>query len=392
MKSTLIVIGNIILVILILFIYTMLWYYIGAKGKGIIFGVNLRKKEGLKAVAYWGIFWFLAFSFILSVASRSTISINNKITGILTYLGAISLALFCYLIIIFPITDLIRFILNKLGFSGSLREYMSIIYGRGISIFIAVIIIILFGFWHAIHQTTTNYNISINKKAGKLKQLNVVMVSDVHMGIMIRERGIDKLVTSINKLKPDVVFFCGDMVDESTPTSLEKYYSSAFKEIISKYGVYAITGNHEYATQNSEVAMNYMKKADIKVLEDKAVKVDNSFYVIGRNDAAGGKVKPLNEIMKNADKRLPIIALNHRPVALEEAEKNGVDLQLSGHTHEGQIFPFNFTTKLVFEDDYGYLKKKDFNLIVTSGYGTWGPPIRIGTKGEIVNIKIDFMN
>lgn len=384
MKTTLITIGNIILALLMLFLYTILWYYVGKKGIKIFF----YKRGDLKAKAYWIVFWFLAFSFILAALVRSTMSINNKLTGILTTIGAVSMAAFCYLIILFPLTDLMRFIFNKFGFYGSVRNHLSIAYGRGISIFIAVVIIFCFGLWHATHQSVTSYKLNIDKKMGNIKELNIVMIADVHMGIMIKEKGIDKLITSINRLKPDIVFFCGDMVDESTPTSLKIYFGKEFKNIKSKYGVYSITGNHEYAGDVSET-IEYMKKANVKVLEDEVVKVNNEFYVVGRNDAADGKkVKPLSELLKKVDKSLPIIELNHRPVAIEEAEKNGVDLQLSGHTHEGQIFPFNLVTKAVFEDDYGYLKKGEFNLIVTSGYGTWGPPIRIGTKGEIVNIKL----
>lgn len=384
MKTMLISIGNIILLILMIFLYTMLWYYVGKKGSKILF------YEKTSSKIYWIVFWFVAFSFILAAILRSTLSVNNKLIGVLTTIGAVSLALFFYLIILFPLTDLMKVILNKIGFNGSLRNYLSMFYGRGISVFIVVIIIFCVGFWHGNHQSVTNYKLNINKKAGNIKMLNVVMAADVHMGIMVRENGLNKMVSSINKLKPDIVFFCGDMVDESTPTSLEVYFSKEFKNIKSKYGVYDITGNHEYAGNVGET-IDYMKRAGVKVVQDEAIKVNDSFYVVGRNDAASGKkVKPLNEILKKLDKSLPIIELNHRPVAIEEAEKNGVDLQLSGHTHEGQIFPFNLVTKAVFEDDYGYLKKGNFNLIVTSGYGTWGPPIRIGTKGEIVNIKLQF--
>lgn len=381
----LITIGNIVLLILMIFLYTMLWYYVGKKGSKILF------YEKSSSKVYWTLFWFVAFSFILSAILRSTISVNNKLIGGFTTVGAVSMALFFYLIILFPLTDIMKFIFNKFGYRGNLRNYLSMFYGRGISVFIVVIIIFCFGFWHANHQSVTNYKLSINKKAGNIKTLNVVMVADVHMGIMVRENGLNKMVSSINKLKPDIVFFCGDMVDESTPDSLKMYFGEVFKNIKSKYGVYDITGNHEYAGNVSDT-IKYMKMAGVKVVQDEAVKVNDSFYVVGRNDAASGKkVKPLNEILKNVDKSLPVIELNHRPVALDEAEKNGVDLQLSGHTHEGQIFPFNLVTKVAFKDDYGYLKKGNFNLIVTSGYGTWGPPIRVGTKGEIVNIKVKFV-
>lgn len=385
MKS-LIWVGNIILLLLIIALYVGVWYYIGVKGKRIF----LSKNKNLKMKVYWIIFWFVAFSYVLSAIFRSFLSVNSILISILTLIGAVSLAILAYLLILFPIVDIAKLIFRKIGFKGRIKNYISVIYGNGIAIFIVVLMIFCFGLWNALHPVVTNYNVGINKNAGDIKSLNVVMVSDVHMGILIKENGISKIVNSINKLKPDVVFFCGDMVDESTPTNLKVYYSKAFKNIKSKYGIYSIMGNHEYMENVSET-IYYMKKANVKVLQDEAVKVGNGFYVVGRNDAASGKrIKSLDEILKNTDKSLPIIELNHRPVGLEESEKAKVDLQLSGHTHDGQFFPNNLITKLLYEDSYGYLKKGNFNLIVTSGYGTWGPPIRIGTKGEIAYIKLKF--
>jgi len=221
------------------------------------------------------------------------------------------------------------------------------------------------------------------------------MVSDVHMGIEINENGVYEMVKSINKLNPDIVLFCGDIFDENTPKKLKEYSRETFKNIKSKYGVYDITGNHEYGAGNLSETISYFEDANIKFLKDEQIKVANSFYVVGRNDpankrATGQDVAPLKDIMKDVDKSLPIIVLNHRPEGLVEAEREGVDLQLSGHTHNGQIFPGNLVTNYLNEKSYGYLKKDNFNLIVSSGYGTWGPPMRVGSISEIVNIKVNF--
>jgi predicted MPP superfamily phosphohydrolase len=221
------------------------------------------------------------------------------------------------------------------------------------------------------------------------------MISDVHMGIAIKENGINKMVNSINELNPDIVLFCGDIFDENTTTKLKEYSREAFKSIKSKYGVYDITGNHEYGAGDLSETISYFKDANIEFLQDESIKIANSFYVVGRNDPAnrriiGQEVKSIRDVLKDVDKSLPIIVLNHRPEDLEEAEIENVDLQLSGHTHKGQIFPGNLITNYLYENDYGYSRKDDFNLIVSSGYGTWGPPMRIGTKSEIVNIKVNF--
>ncbi len=387
----LITIGTILLLLFFVFLYIMSCYYIGIKGKGVFSYKNKKIKNKL----YWFMFWILALSYIISVLLRSFLSVNNVLTSIFTAIGTICLACTCYLIILFPVVDIMKFILKKTGYKGKVRNYLSKLYGNGISVFIVVFLIIGFGLWNAAHFAITNYNLNINKKAGKIASLNVVMVADIHMGVGVKENGIDKMVASINELKPDIVFFCGDIMDESSTTKLKSYASNAFRNIKSKYGVYGITGNHEYIEKDLPETLYYLKKGNVKMMQDSAVKIDNSFYVVGRNDPAGidkekEGIKPLNKILKGVNKELPIIVLNHRPTNLEEDEKEKIDIQLSGHTHKGQFFPNNLITKMVYEDDYGYLKKDDFNLIVTSGYGTWGPPIRIGTKAEIVNIKLKF--
>ncbi|WPC44575.1 metallophosphoesterase [Clostridium sp. JS66] len=387
----LISIGTILLLLFFVFLYVMSCYYIGVKGKGVF----SYKNKKIRSKLYWFIFWSLSLSYIISVLLRSFLSANNLLTSIFTAIGAICLAITCYLLILFPIVDIVKFILNKIGYKGKVRNYLSRLYGNGVSVFIVVFMIIGFGLWNAAHVVVTNYNLTVNKKAGKINSLNVVMVADVHMGIGVKEKGIDKMVTSINSLNPDIVFFCGDIMDESSTTKLKSYASNAFKSIKSKYGVYGITGNHEYIEKDLPETLYYLKNGNVKMLHDSAVKIDNSFYVVGRDDPAGvnrekESIKPLDKILKDVNRELPIIVLNHRPTNLQEDEKEKVDIQLSGHTHKGQFFPNNFITKMIYEDDYGYLKKDNFNLIVTSGYGTWGPPIRIGTKAEIVNIKIKF--
>lgn len=387
----LIYIGTILLLLFFVFLYVMSCYYIGIKGKGVF----SYKNKKIKSRLYWFIFWSLALSYVISVLLRSFLSVNNLLTSIFTAIGAICLAVTCYLIILFPIVDITKFILNKIGYRGKVRNYLSKLYGNGVSVFIVVFMIISFGLWNAANVVITNYNLTINKKAGKINSLNVVMVADVHMGIGVKEKGIDKMVTSINSLNPDIVFFCGDIMDESSNTKLKSYASNAFKSIRSKYGVYGITGNHEYIEKDLPETLYYLKNGNVKMLHDSAVKIDDSFYVVGRDDPARidrekENITPLDKILKDVNRELPIIVLNHRPTNLQEDEKEKVDIQLSGHTHKGQFFPNNFITKMIYEDDYGYLKKDNFNLIVTSGYGTWGPPIRIGTKAEIVNIKINF--
>ena len=131
------------------------------------------------------------------------------------------------------------------------------------------------------------------------------------------------------------------------------------------------------------------------MLRDTTVIIDNSFYVVGREDRdikrfAGKERKPLGELVKDINKNLPVIVMNHQPFELSEAVERRVDLHISGHTHHGQLWPFNYITEKVYEISRGYEKRDNTHLFVSNGVGTWGPPIRIGNRPEIVNIKLKF--
>jgi predicted MPP superfamily phosphohydrolase len=204
------------------------------------------------------------------------------------------------------------------------------------------------------------------------------------------------MVDRINELNPDIVFMAGDIVDEKLAPFLKQNMGEIFKKLKTKHGVYAVTGNHEFYGGEVDDIVKNLEMSGIKVLRDDNVKVADSFYVTGREDISiesyyKKKRKSVSEILANADKELPVILLDHNPRDLEEPKESGVDLQLSGHTHRGQMFPNEYFTKRLYELDWGYLKKDNFNIIVSSGIGTWGPPIRIGNSAEIVDVTIRFL-
>jgi predicted MPP superfamily phosphohydrolase len=198
----------------------------------------------------------------------------------------------------------------------------------------------------------------------------------------------------INALQPDVVLIAGDIIDESLAPVIWKDLGKMFLEINSKYGVYAVTGNHEFIG-GAERAINYISKYGVKFLRDETVLIDNSFYIFGREDRDVSRFtkthrKQISELMISADSSFPTILLDHQPFDLSETAKNKIDLQISGHTHHGQMFPFNLITKKIFEVSRGYKKISDTHFYVSSGVGTWGPPVRIGSRAEILNIQISL--
>jgi predicted MPP superfamily phosphohydrolase len=220
------------------------------------------------------------------------------------------------------------------------------------------------------------------------------MASDIHLGTIIGRKQFGQIVSMINERDPDLVLFPGDILDEDPAPVIHDNLGGLLRSIRSRYGVLAITGNHEYIG-GVEVACRFLAEHGIRVLRDQSVRLGDFLHVIGREDRSierftGKPRKPLAELMRDVDRRLPVILMDHQPFALEEAVRNGVDLQLSGHTHHGQMWPLNLVTKMIYEISWGYIRKENTQFYVSSGVGTWGPPVRIGNRPEIVEINLHF--
>lgn len=254
---------------------------------------------------------------------------------------------------------------------------------------ILVMVVVLSGFINARNPKIKNLNIDISKPGNKFKQLKIAVASDIHLGTIISQTRLGKIVKKINSLDADLVLLPGDVVDEDIGPVIRHNLGETIRKIKSKYGVYAITGNHEYIG-GVEPACKYLVEHGVIELRDKTVNIEDSLYIIGREDRSKRNRKSLDELMEGIDKNLPMILMDHQPVHLEEAEKAGIDLQLSGHTHHGQLWPFNFITKKVYELSWGYKKKGNTKYYVSCGVGTWGPPIRTGNRPEIIALTITF--
>ncbi len=238
-------------------------------------------------------------------------------------------------------------------------------------------------------------DLTIAKTAPGRKNLNIVMASDVHLGTTVRSSRAEKIVLMINALHPDIVLLAGDIVDETMTAREEEKLTAAFRDIRAPLGVFAVPGNHEFYS-GLERNLASLKKCGIRVLQDEAVRIDGSFVLIGRKDPSalpkGGRRIPIADILdkEGVNLGLPLVLLDHQPLHLEEAQDAGIDLQLSGHTHAGQLFPLSLINKRMYEQNWGYLRKGGTQYYVSSGVCTWGPPVRTGSVPEIVRIKMSF--
>jgi hypothetical protein len=257
-----------------------------------------------------------------------------------------------------------------------------------------VILIVIAGHINALIPRMKNITLRIPKKTDGIRSLSIAVASDIHLGTMVGRNRIDRIVEQINGMNADLVLLPGDIVDEDLGPVIHHNLGESLKNIRSRYGVVAITGNHEYIG-GAQRACDYLTEHGVTMLRDGVLRIEGGIFLVGREDRSfnqfsGRKRRPLEEIMAGVDKDYPVILMDHQPFRLEEAVSNGADLQLSGHTHHGQLWPFNHITSAIFEVSWGYRQIGRTHVYVSSGVGTWGPPVRVGNRPEIVHLTLLF--
>lgn len=312
---------------------------------------------------------------------------------ILKILSAYMMGIFLYMILFFLIADFIFFLFTLFKIIPN-KMIKNIPLFKGILVISITAIVSIYGLYNATVIKEVSYEVQIEKE--KLQEdMNIVLISDIHLGAVGSEQRLEKIVKKINSLTPDIVCIAGDIFDNDYNAIEDKEKSiQILKGIQSKYGVYASLGNHD-AGETIDSMNEFLRKSNITTLEEEFKIINNQMVLVGRLDSSPiGKQsdetrKEMSKILENVDSNFPIIVMNHNPINISEYKKN-VDLILSGHTHKGQMFPANIVTNLMYEVDYGYYQKEKNTpqVIVTSGVGTWGMPMRVGTNCEIVNIKI----
>jgi uncharacterized protein len=384
---------NILMILMFVFIlglYGIINYYIGLRGWQF-FSLHM---PFLNNKVYWIFLWIIAMAFL--VARLGHQRLPRPLSNTLLRVGSYWWGILTYLIILLLLIDIVRFInkwtnlIPQQHMGGSLITTFA-----GSFVVISIVLIIGFGTWNAKNTQIVNYEVEISKAPGHLDSLHIVLVSDLHLGSLVNKKSLERMVNSINELNPDLVLIPGDIVDDNIEPFVEQDMAQVFKKIKSTYGTYASMGNHEYIGGQSDSIDEHLKQGEVTLLRDEVIKIADSFYIVGREDKSYERFakkprKPLEDILEGIDGSLPIILMDHQPSNLNEAREQAIDLQVSGHTHRGQLSPFHLITKKIFEIDRGLLKTDDFHIVVTSGYGTWGPPMRLGSTSEIVSIIVKF--
>lgn len=376
----------IVIAIIMLLMLGLLTYYIANKLHG-----------GIKAILPKAPLWAVLVPLLLLTVCTllGFMRINafpTVVKGVLEVISAYWMGAFVYLLLFCILADIVALILKlfKLPFVKNALF-------KGISaalVFVLAITTVVCGICNARDIDHISYEIKVDSVTD-VSDLNIALISDVHLGAVGSESRLAEIVDEINSLNPDLVLIAGDFFD--TTYSAIKNPQKAIKTISrieATFGTYACLGNHDAGETFSQM-QNFLKQSNVHLLNDSYTVVDNRLILVGRMDDSpiGGydkqKRKEFSQIGIKNDKDLPVIVMDHNPQNIGEYNSD-VDLIVCGHTHKGQIFPANIVTSLVYDVDHGYYRKNPQSpqVIVTSGVGYWGMPMRVGTNSEIVSIKL----
>lgn len=374
----------------IIFLYTCFHVYLGIRGWQA-FGSFLNKPFYILSLAGLGLL------FPASLVSLDQGRENRIIPKIIAYTGFYWAAFFLYMILSLLGIDFFR-LLNNLsrqrlerllpaGFPANLPA-------AGISLILFITILLTIGTFLARHPRVRVYPIKVDKPFPMNRPLRVAVVSDIHFGSLVSTADLSVLRRQVNLLQPDLILLAGDIIDNSLSLIRKTDFVHQLSGLESRYGVFAVLGNHEYANADPDEVIEYFREADIQVLKDTTILIDHAFYLAGRNEKRSewsgllGQKTP-EQLLENIDRQLPVLLMQHQPNDLPALDAVGIDVAVAGHTHRGQMFPLNLLSHRHFDQSFGYRQMNHLQNIISAGYGTWGPPIRLGSRSEIVLLEID---
>jgi len=386
--------------------------YIGKRILQCIHVLYPKTSTALFAAIYAAIAVLMIFMNFATVAHFPAI-----VKDAMRYLGGCWMGFFLYALMLFLAADAVitigrLFRLIPSPAPQNLRVYACL------AVMTLTAALMAYGIIHTSRIRVTPYTIKLNNGKTLHSGMKIVMAADLHLGAAGSEKRLPKIIDAINNQKPDLVCLAGDIFNDSyNAISNPEKASELFRSLRATHGVYACPGNHD-AGKSADDMVEFLERSNIKLLSDEFDVLNGQIVVLGRLDPRPiGGFKGLRRaavselILKMSNEKnitlinnksapgqtklftvngnMPIIVIDHNPKSIHEYG-NEVDLVLSGHTHKGQLFPANFITKAIYTADYGHYQKEHGapNLIVTSGAGTWGPPMRIGTNCEIVSISL----
>lgn len=230
------------------------------------------------------------------------------------------------------------------------------------------------------------FTVEVPRRAAAAREMTIVFMSDLHFRDLVSDGFLRSLTAKVNAQKPDLILLGGDLLEGDRRGEKTTRYERALRGMKAKYGVFGVPGNHEGYSRS--VGAGFLARSGITLLQDQTVAIDEALVLAGRRDGRSRNRLPVADLVASARRDLPVVLLAHRPTGFDDARAAGVDLQLSGHTHHGQLFPVNLITDRQYDLSWGRLDKDGSHLIVTSGVQGWGPPVRTVGWSEIVVVHL----
>lgn len=339
---------------------------------------------GMNTTAYWTIFLVISFSYMIGRVPLP--QALRPVGRLFKVIGSYYLACMEFAVIMLPLTDLLYGVLALAGVGLS-----AFVTESGTTVLVLLAIFLIWGSRNAWSTVVRTHRLKVAKSIGTSVPLTVAVASDLHLGNIVGNRHLRRMVREMNAMNPDIILLAGDVLDDSIEPFLRNGMEQQLKQLKARYGVYAVLGNHEYYGGSIAQYTEVMRSVGIQVLQDEVVET-SGVYVVGRKDKTaehmeGGRLS-VETLLHGVDRSKPILMMDHQPTGFGIASEAGVDVLLSGHTHRGQIAPNHWITRRLFELDWGYLLKNKLHVIVSSGYGTWGPPIRLASRSELIRLEL----
>ncbi|MFP4603968.1 MAG: metallophosphoesterase [Bacteroidales bacterium] len=314
---------------------------------------------------------------------------NSKIASLSLWVGYYYLPVLLYMFLLYLLIDLTK-VLNRLfefiSASALNTRKFRVVSFAGI-LFVTVIVNIA-GIYYFNNTRITEYNIDIKRQASDVDNLKIALAADFHFSERTYRSFVSQFVEKINSSNPDIVLFPGDLIESIPGEDKSEFIRQELDKIEAPYGVYASEGNHELYGNSDK--LSFFDKTKIQFLQDTVVVFEDVFTLIGRKDKQDRQRKPLEQLLEATPGHLPKIVLDHQPYELEKKSRNDIALQLSGHTHHGQLFPFNLITKAIYRISWGHSEINDTHFFVTCGAQGWGPPVKTSSYSEIMEINVEF--
>ena len=310
-------------------------------------------------------------------------SLSFTTAGFLYRIGTAWIIALGYFLLLFILIDLLKlsnkifhFIDKDFLYSLTHHNYLSFFVVAG-----SVVGLLFLGNLNYHKKRRVHFNIETTKLSPNEQPIRVVGISDLHLGYTIGAMELEEWVEAINAEKPDLVILGGDLIDNNAKLVDHMELDKILRKIDAPMGVFACLGNHEYISGLRE-SIAFHEKSNIQILKDTTLMITDNLMLIGRDDVSNPKRKELSAIVNGANDNHFKLLLDHQPSNLEQAVQNNIDLQFSGHTHKGQVFPFSLVAEAIFENTHGMIQKGLTKVYVSSGLGIWGGKFRIGTQSE----------